>query len=103
MALGLRRGPSPLEQALRCTMALDGIVTLSDLRLALAELGDLVAIATGGDAAPLAAVVFGGVVEVEDAGGGVGAAVEVLDIGLGEEVGNQAGENRESQFFALEY
>ena len=61
------------------------------------ELRHFVSIAAARRAAPLASMVFGGVVKIERARSGVGAAMKVVKVCLGQEVRYLAGQGGKSQ------
>jgi hypothetical protein len=60
-----------------------------------------VPIAAGRDAAPLTSMILCRVVEIEHAGGGVGAPMEIAQVRLSQEEGDLASENGESEFFPV--
>ena len=75
---------------------------LFGVNLTFTELGNFMAISTGGHAAPLTPVILGCVVKIEHAGSRIGAAVDVTEISLSQKTGNLVGNQVKSQPFALE-
>jgi hypothetical protein len=72
------------------------------LSLPLAKLGYLMAITAGRNAAPLTSVILCRVVEIEHAGGGIGASTEIAQVRLNEKKGHLASENRKCELFSLQ-
>ena len=68
----------------------------------LAKGGHFMAVAAGGGAAPLTMVVFGSVVEMEHARGGVGTPAKIIGTGPGQKARDLMAEEREGQFRALQ-
>ena len=75
---------------------------ISQQPMPFSELRHLVPIAAARRAAPLASMVFGGVVKIERAGSGVGAAMKVVKVCLGQEVRYLAGQGGKSQLLPPE-
>jgi hypothetical protein len=74
---------------------------LFGVNLTFTELGNFMAISTGGHAAPLTPMILGGVVKIEHAGGGIGAPVKITQVSFSQEDSDLATEKNEGKFLSL--
>ena len=75
---------------------------LFGVNLTFTELGNFMAISTGGHAAPLPAMILGRVIKIEHARGRIGAPVDIIEISLGQKTGNLVGDQVKGKLFAVE-